>query len=241
MAKLNKAKGNMYEWVTHTLSVGKGCSHQCTYCYVKARGRIQPDHYVRDTELPDLGSGKTIFVGHQSDLFSDEIPVTDIIEVLTHLSKFPDNKYVLQTKNPLRLADMLEFHLPDYFPPTLMIGTTIETNRQDVLDRVSKAPSAESRSLGMSKILRESRTVGIAHVQGAEKFLTVEPIMRFDCDELVRLIKQANPDFVNIGADSKGHGLEEPTRDEVMGLAEALGKVGIRINKKFNLERLVGI
>ena len=227
MAKLNKAKGNMYEWVTHTLSVGKGCNHQCVYCYVKARGNVQPEVYVRDEVMPDLGSGKTIFVGHQSDLFSEGVQTHDIICVLKHLYKYPENKYVLQTKNPLRLADDLKagwYHLP----PKVMIGTTIETNRQDVLDRVFRAPTATSRALGMSRL------------ENIEKFLTIEPIMVFDVDELVRLVWQADPAFINIGADSKGHELEEPTRDQVMELAAALGKAGIRINKKFNLERLVG-
>ena len=226
MAKLNKAKGNMYEWVTHTLSVGKGCNHQCSYCYVKARGNVQPEHYIRHTVLPALGSGKTIFVGHQSDLFSEGVLIYDIIEVLKHLYRYPENKYVLQTKNPFRLAMDLEsgrYHLP----PRVMIGTTIETNRQEVLDRVSRAPTAISRALGMSML-------------DGEKFLTIEPIMKFDCKEMVKLIKQADPDFINIGADSKGHGLDEPTREQVMELVEALGKVGIHINKKFNLERLVG-
>ncbi len=34
---LTKAKGNMYEWCSHTHSYLRGkCPHGCTYCYVQA-------------------------------------------------------------------------------------------------------------------------------------------------------------------------------------------------------------
>ena len=36
-------------------------------------------------------------------------------------------------------------------------------------------------------------------------FVTIEPIMDFDLEELVTLIKMFNPEQVNIGKDSKGY------------------------------------
>jgi len=44
---------------------------------------------------------------------------------------------------------------------------------------------------------------------------------------------------VNIGADSKGHGLPEPSPDKVHALIEKLTGYGIEIREKHNLERLL--
>jgi hypothetical protein len=70
------------------------------------------------------------------------------------------------------------------------------------------------------------------------KFVTIEPIMQFDCEQLADLIAQADPEWVNIGADSKGHHLPEPTYGEVMILHDELLRRGIEVRKKCNLERL---
>ena len=140
--------------------------------------------------------------------------------VFEHLARFPGNTYVFQTKNPDRILDH-ESRLPQ----NRMIGTTIETNRQRVLDSVSKAPSVTRRAAAFS-LLR------------GPKFLTVEPILDFDIEELLDLILLAKPDFVNIGADSKRHGLPEPTREKVLALVSRLRARGIAIRKKMNLDRL---
>jgi hypothetical protein len=46
---------------------------------------------------------------------------------------------------------------------------------------------------------------------------------------------------VNVGADSKGHGLPEPSFKKVMQLVERLTAAGIEVRNKRNLERLNGI
>lgn len=222
--KLNKAKGNMYEWVTHTWGVGRGCTHQCEYCYVKQPRfrREQPAEFTLDQDFPNLGSGRTIFVGHMTDLFADGVPGDDIKSVLMHCAKYR-NTYVVQTKNPERFIGFAETIAA--IGLDVIVGTTLETNRQDLLDRYSNAPLVRSRILGLAAWI--GRT-----------FLTIEPIMAFDHEELVTLVRMAQPDWVNIGADSKGHGLPEPTRDQVLALATSLADHGIEVRNKFNLERL---
>jgi DNA repair photolyase len=110
----------------------------------------------------------------------------------------------------------------------MMIGTTIETNQQDLLNKISKAPPVVARSAAMSKL----------HSIGWRTFITIEPIMMFDLDPFAELILQASPDFVNIGADSKQHGLVEPKKTEVDLLIQYLVSKGISIRKKENLGRL---
>jgi hypothetical protein len=69
-------------------------------------------------------------------------------------------------------------------------------------------------------------------------YVTIEPILDFDLDEMVGLIRQCNPRQVNIGADSKGHNLPEPDSDKILALISELKKF-TTIDKKRNLRRLL--
>jgi len=218
MSKLNVSKGNMYDWVTHMWSPLVGCPHQCSYCYVRNRFRDLPAVPEIRRPFPELGGGKTIFIGHLCDLFAEGIDDAVINEVLLHCWARP-NTYVFQTKNPARVSD---FKLP----VGAMVGTTIETNRGDVLKQFSRAPDPIKRSMGLSLL-------------AGPKFLTIEPIMDFDLHVLVALVASARPDFVNIGADSKRHNLPEPTWGKVMDLVEGLEAASITVRKKVNLDRLM--
>lgn len=106
---LNKSKGNMYPWVTHTHShLGGECSHKCTYCYVNDPVRGRPAKYQGQLRLIEkeltvkYGSGKTLFVEHCNDLLATDVPDEFIRKILNHCWDWPDNIYVWQTKNPER-------------------------------------------------------------------------------------------------------------------------------------------
>ena len=71
-----------------------------------------------------------------------------------------------------------------------------------------------------------------------ESFVTLEPILDFDVGELFDMLVYISPAFVNIGADSKGNGLDEPTFEKIMELYELLQTTDIEVRKKLNLERL---
>jgi len=70
-------------------------------------------------------------------------------------------------------------------------------------------------------------------------FVTIEPIMDFDLADLVTWIILIRPEFVNIGADSKGHKLPEPSSDKVRQLIRMITAAGIEIREKHNLGRLL--
>ena len=166
------------------------------------------------------GSGKTIFIEHMNDLFAEAVPIELIDVILSHCREWPDNTYVFQTKNPARMAA-----IPlDWWPSKRIIGTTIETNRPFV-SAVSNAPPTEQRAYAMKML-------------AGRKFITVEPILEFDVAELATMIIDAKPEFANIGADSKGHGLPEPAYTKVEALIRALRRGGIEVKEKHNLERL---
>jgi len=229
---LSKSKGNMYEWVTHMHSHLRGvCPHRCCYCYVQAHERrwhsgafAGPLRLKRDELAVKYGSGKTIFVEHQNDLFAELVPQEWVLEILRHCREWPENEYVFQTKNPGRLR---QFAM--YLPKNSAVGTTIETNRY--YECMAHAPRTVARQWEMMALRKQHPHMTL--------FVTIEPIMKFDMEEMVK-IAEFKPDFVNIGADSKWHGLPEPTRAEVLALVRALEERGVKVNRKSNLERLVG-
>ena len=127
---MNKAKGNMYPGVSDTRNPVKGkCSHGCSYCYMNKlykRRLIKPQEIYLDVkELgANLGKGKFIFIGNSCDMWADGVPDLFIYETLKQAKKFPENKYLFQSKKPIRF---LQF--ADILPQNCCIGATIETNR----------------------------------------------------------------------------------------------------------------
>lgn len=73
---------------------------------------------------------------------------------------------------------------------------------------------------------------------GFETFVTIEPILDFNLNTMVDLLKQCNPKQVNIGADSGRNNLPEPTKEKVLELVSELQKFTI-IHNKSNLQRLL--
>jgi hypothetical protein len=63
--------------------------------------------------------------------------------------------------------------------------------------------------------------------------------MEFDLDILMGWIEEIQPEFVNIGADSKGCRLPEPSGQKIWMFIKELMKAGIQIKKKNNLGRLL--
>jgi protein gp37 len=227
---MKKSKGNMYPWVTHTHShLGGECPHHCTYCYVNNPRFGRPARYTGDLRLIEgefgvkYGKDRAIFVENCNDLFAEAVPAQFISRVLAHCRMYPENEYIFQSKNPRRMADFLH-----EMPPKKMLGTTIESNRWH--DVMGKAPKPESR------------INGVHHLWGscAERvFVTMEPILDFDLCVMEEWLRGRQIRFVNIGADSKGHGLMEPTADKIHDLIDMLTKHAIEIREKHNLGRLL--
>lgn len=218
---LRESKGNMYDFVTHTWNPIKGkCPHDCSYCYMKRWGEQKPLRLDEKEMKTDLGSGNFIFVGSSTDIFAKEVNIDWKIDVINYCNTFPENKYLLQTKNPIGLHDGRLFIKENY-----VLCTTIESNRQ-YYDIRSFAPSPWYRAYSMSLFTDN------------KKYVTIEPIIDFDLDEMVELIKMCNPVQVNIGADSGRNNLPEPSRDKLIGLISQLQEF-TTIHKKSNLERLL--
>ncbi len=211
-----------YEGKTINFIMGK-CPHKCSYCYVNFfKFPLLKQKYSGKQRLNErafrrnLGIYKQWFVCSCSDIAT--IPDAWINRILEHLKKFPRNTYLIQSKNPKRLYDFL-----DKFPKKTILGTTIETNR-DYYD-FSKAPKPSARASAISK-----------HCQ-FKRMVSIEPILDFDLEVMVRWLKYIGPDYVSIGADSKGNNLPEPSPEKVKKLIDELWAFTF-VKIKPNLNRL---
>lgn len=213
----------MYSWVTHTWNTVKGeCPHGCTYCYMKRWGKQGPVKFDHNELKTDLGEGNTIFVGSSCDMFYQNIDLLWVNKTLYYTSQFPNNTYLFQSKNP---SIMKWYKFTEQFPEKSLFATTIETNR--IYKEMGAAPSSIHRAEQMAWISKKSPV-----------YVTIEPIMDFDLEDLVELIKVCNPTQVNIGADSGNNNLPEPPKEKILSLIEELKKF-TTIDQKRNLNRIL--
>ena len=210
---LNKQKGNMYGFVTHTWNPIKGrCIHNCNYCYMTRFWDLMKNSDLRldEKELKtDLGS---------TDIWAKNVPGYWIIDVLTTVAEYPKNTYLFQTKNPKRFGGF------PFNPTNMILGITLESDK--VIDKNCTAPDPLTRVKDFDKI-RHPR-----------KMVTIEPVLDFDLTNLIAMIAIINPEFVNIGADSGGNKLPEPSKDKILALIEELNKFTV-VKNKSNLKRLL--
>lgn len=217
---LNESKGDMYEWVTHTWNAIKGsCPHDCTYCYMKRWRHLKAPRLDKAELKTDMGGGNFIFVGSSCDMFAGDLPYEWVIKTLQHCAKF-DNSYLFQTKNPHHFNLIDAVSLEKY-----VLCVTIETNRH-YPEIMRHSPKPIDRGIQFDRI------------QHKEKYITIEPIMDFDVRELISMVRFCEPKQVNIGADSCGHKLPEPSGDKVRELIAGLEGF-TTVKPKKNLHRLL--
>jgi len=219
---LNKQKGNMYGFITHTKNYIKGkCPIACEYCYMKQWKNLR-DPRIDIIELKeDMGEGKYIFVGSSIDMWHKNILDDWKIQSLEHMNKYPGNKYLLQSKAPHEFIWWIDNYYNLLKPLDIIFATTIES---DIDHGISNAVSPWVRAEAM-KFLKS---------RGYKTMVTVEPVLKFDLNIFALLLLYANADYYNIGADSKNHNLKEPTAEEIYSLIEA-----IPFHQKNNLKRLL--
>ena len=232
---LKKSTGNMYEFVTHTWNpiVGK-CYHNCKYCYVKKYGNeVSEEMRLKKEYLEDdFGSGNFIFVGSGIDLFAENIDDGWIRRVLDKCDRDNHdlfgtmNKFLFQSKNPKRILQYIEHPV---FKDSA-VCTTIETNRY-YPSIMNNSPVVNERAIAMNEIASK----------GIETYLTIEPIMAFDIDELIRLIRLCKPVQVNIGANTNSSvPIPEPSSEDIDALINLI-EDECKVEIKSNLKRLITI
>lgn len=225
---VTKSNGNMYPDKDTWNPLAGDCYHNCIYCYRnnwKKRSRNCDRKYSGEIRLWEnsfnsLGEGNEIFVCSMTDLFANNVPSIYIDKIIRYCRNY-SNTYLFQTKNPRRFSEFI-----DIFPQNTILGTTIESNRYD--ENLSRAPSTRERAQWMANLK--------LNLNDKYKFMvSIEPVIKFDLDKLVTMIRDVLPDYISIGADSKSNGLEEPTKDELKKLIKKLGDfTEVKIKKNIN-------
>ncbi len=219
----------MFKTVTRTWNPFTGCLFDCTYCWAKklVQERLQPQGKKYragfiPTFHPDefdrrFKPGDFVFVSDMGDIAYARLEWR--LAIIERAGKFPDTKFLFQSKNPAMFSSPL-FKLPNIY-----LGTTLES---DIDHGATRAPSPLMR-------YRDLRNVEHPH-----KFISIEPVMDFDLSTLVRWIGDISPEIVEVGADNYHSNLPEPPWEKVQELLEALRKFVPRVVEKDGLERLKG-
>jgi hypothetical protein len=133
---------------------------------------------------------------------------TDYLEkILERIEREPNKTFLMQSKNPQTFNRVK-------FPENIILGTTIETNRDELYEKISKAP------------LPSQRFQDFLQVKHKRKMWTMEPVMDFDIDIIISWVKMLNPCMIWLGYDSKQSYLPEPELNKVKILDWKLSELG---------------
>jgi len=209
---------------TKTWNPFKGCEFGCIYCEpsfkricrlynkcILCKEYIPHGHPERLEKVP---KAKIVFVAGNGDIsFCSPKFVRRIIETI---KKYPDRTFYLQSKNPA----CFEQYLP-LLPQNVILVTTLETNRDEGYEKISKAPKP-------SKRFRD-----FLNLKWKRKVITVEPIMDFD-HWFFDMITIINPEYVWIGYNSKPKDVQlpEPSLEKTKYLIDKLKAFGIEVRGK---------
>lgn len=217
--QLRKSKGNMFKSVTHTATFYRGCDHECVYCWARMMGLSHEPKLIQTDEHEILKvQNAVIFLNSAYDSFAKCIPSEWIISMLRWIRRqHPSNKFLLQTKNPQRMFGFLKPLLE--VKDRVRLGTTVETNRDT--SGISKASSPRARAWALAT-LREK--------YGFETFLSFEPLMNFNLERMLVIVRAVAPFCIEIGFDNWEHKhkvhLKRPKRKKYLRFRDELDRMG---------------
>lgn len=219
--------GKMFPFITETWNpVAGSCPYDCSYCWAKSL--IKRHSYAKYQGIPRLDDRAMskipdkgfIFVQDMSDISTLDADSARLL--MTELAYRKNAEFLLLTKNPVWYLNMITPGNVD-FPPNVIFGATIETNR-DIDPKITLAPLSHTRFWGLEQVkkwLPSNRT-----------FISVEPIMDFDVVEMNYKILDAKPWAVAVGYDNYHNNLPEPTLAKTKMLISGLRRNGVTVYEK---------
>lgn len=231
--------GNMYGDSIHQRNFYKGCKYKCRYCEdsFKRQAKRQKEvinkngvkqgcnkcyKYIPHAHLdrlqkpfPQTTGDQFIWMASSGDItFANKDWIQQAINVIR---KHPDKTFFFQSKNP-SCFNRWEF------PENVILGITLETNRDQYYKLVSNAP------------LPKQRFLDFLTVKHPRKSITIEPILKFDLPALFHMVKSINPERIYIGYDTKNSGLPEPKLADVEHFIRYLEGSHFNVKKKLMRE-----
>ena len=252
----SKKIGNMYQDVTGW-NLGVGCDFECTYCKLsfqaqsKRRGSVkkQPKrpgcdscykyefhlHPERMDRMPNPPKDHYIWPFQYSDIYWAKKPneIKFIREAIAKTAEHPERIFFWQSKSPA----VFEQYLGD-FPPNTLIGTTLESDRDDIYNfpvQVQEKGSWKDYAKVSEAPIMSERHRQFLNLKWSRKTITLEPILDFNHDKFVDMILAIKPEIVWIGVNSKRdkiRGLPEPSQEKIERLIKSLEEAGINIRRK---------
>jgi len=219
-----KNKTNMYNKSVKQWNPFIGCRNDCVYCQSSFQSQLKRwakkncekcYHFIphihpgRLTQkLPKTKYMQFIFTCASSDITF--CPTDYLAEIIARIRREPDKTFLIQSKNPKTFNRVS-------FPDNVILGTTLETNRDDLYDGISKAPKPSCRYQDFLEVKH--------HV----KMITIEPVINFDVDVMISWVENVNPCMIWLGYDSRNNHLPEPKLDKVKTLHWELGRRGFTV------------
>jgi hypothetical protein len=207
-----------------------GCGFNCIYCkpsfqdLIAWLGRMhgcelcqQYSSHEHPERLKRIPSDRAIFVCEDGDIaFANPNFMGKVFGVMQKDMK-KDRIWFVQSKNPICFSKYL-----GQLPENTYLLTTLETNRDEGYERISRAlkPSVRYRDFLSLKWDR--------------KMVTVEPLLDFDPSIFTKWIESIKPKAVFVGYNShpEAVSLPEPDKKKAWQLIHDLEKKGIRVLKK---------
>lgn len=212
---------NMYPLSVKQWNPWVGCGFRCGFCESSFQAQLkrwgknncskcyayEPHaHPERLTQqLPRTGSMQFIFTVANGDVSS--CPTSYLNQIIDRIFAERDKTFLVQSKNPATFNRV-------EWPRNVILGTTIETNRDNLYKGISKAPSPSER---FNDFLA---------VEHPFKMVTHEPVVDCDVDVMVQWDTMINPCMIWLGYDSKQNYLPEPELSRVQTLHWKLAKRG---------------
>lgn len=208
----------------------KGCLFDCAYCkpsfQLQAKRQKQNcmacysyTPHEHPERLDHIPSAETVFVCGNGDIsFSEPGYTRRIIEaVKTNNRRCPEKTYYFQSKRPAYFQAFL-----GEFPESVILLTTLETNRDEGYRAVSEAPVPTERF---------KQFMGLEY---RRKVITIEPLMDFDPETFLSWVKAIAPEYVWIGFNSrpKQVRLPEPSTVKVAEFLGMLKTAGVQVRGK---------
>jgi hypothetical protein len=142
-----------------------------------------------------------------------------LVHIRQYLKEHPfgQQTFLLQSKSPA----VFEQYLP-YLTAQFVLDTTLETNRDTGYIYISKAPKPSERWSAFKELA------------WPRKWLTIEPILEFDLEELAEMVLQVDPERAYIGYESSRRvRLPEPSVEKTLELMDRLERAGIEVVPKY--------
>ncbi len=211
----------MYELSAKQWNPFAGCKHKCVYCVPSFQAQVKRyakkncqacykfvphEHPNRLADsLPKTRYMQFIFTCANGDI---AFCSTDYLNrIITTIKGRPHRTFLIQSKNPKTFNRVS-------FPDNVILGTTIETNRDKLCKAIATAPPPSQRYRDFRK------------VKHPLKMVTIEPVMDFDLEVMLKWMQDIKPVMIWLGYDSKKCHLLEPELEKVRELHWQLSRAG---------------